>query len=163
MWIKNLQDRTIQCHIDDTIGDTLHTEIGLPQGSVLAPLLFSIFKIDMFSGIDSDHCKFADDGIFCHSGDHFKHIVERICKDIGISKDWCKKWRMQISLPKTEVTLFSQNNTDNQETCNQTYISIVDNQEPVVAVNNHVLQYNKSPKLLGVYLDENSISENKLK
>ena len=61
---------------------------------------------------------------------------------------------MQISLPKTEVTLFSQNNTDNQETCNQTYISIVDNQEPVVAVNNHVLQYNKSPKLLGVYLDE---------
>ena len=47
---------------------------------------------------------------------------------------------MQISLPKTEVTLFSQNNTDNLE--------------PVVTVDNHVLQYNKTPKLLGVHLDE---------
>ena len=47
---------------------------------------------------------------------------------------------MQISLPKTEVTLFSQSNTDNLE--------------PVVTVDNHVLQYNKTPKLLGVHLDE---------
>ena len=47
---------------------------------------------------------------------------------------------MQISLPKTEVTLFSQNNTDNLE--------------PVVTVDNHVLQYNKTLKLLGVHLDE---------
>ena len=71
---------------------------------------------------------------------HIQHLVEKICKDVGILKDWCRKWRMQISLPKTEVTLFSQNNTDNLE--------------PVVTVDNHVLQYNKTPKLLGVHLDE---------
>ena len=141
MWIKNfLHDRTVQCHIGDIIGAIFHTEMGLPQGSVLAPLLFSIFIIDMFSGIDGDHCKFADDGTFWHSGDHVQHLVEKICKDIGILKDWCRKWRMQISLPKTEVTLFSQSNTDNLE--------------PVVTVDNHVLQYNKTPKLLGVHLDE---------
>ena len=53
MWIRNfLQDRTVQCHIGDIIGDIFHTEMGLPQGSVLAPLLFSILIIDMFSGID---------------------------------------------------------------------------------------------------------------
>ena len=105
--------------------------MGLPQGSVLAPLLFSIFIIDMFSEIAGDHCKFADDGTFWHSGDHIQHLVEKICKDVGILKDWCRKWRMQISLPKTEVTLFSQNNNANLE--------------PLVTVDNHVLQYNKTP------------------
>ena len=94
----------------------------------------------MFSGIDGDHCKFADDGTFWHSGDHVQHLVEKICKDNCIFKDWCRKWRMQISLPKTEVTLFSKNNTDNLE--------------PVVTVDYHVLQYNETPKLLGVHLDE---------
>ena len=47
---------------------------------------------------------------------------------------------MQISLPKTEITLFSQNN--------------IENQKPVVTIDNHVLQYNKNPILLGVHLDE---------
>ena len=47
---------------------------------------------------------------------------------------------MQISLPKTEITLFVQNN--------------IENQEPVVTIDNHVLQYNKNPKVLGVHLDE---------
>ena len=87
-----------------------------------------------------DHCKFADDGTFWHSGEQVQKLVEKICKDIGILKDWCRKWRMQISLPKTEITLFSQNN--------------IENQEPVVTIDNHVLQYNKNPKFLGVHLDE---------
>ena len=56
---------------------------------------------------------------------------------------------MQISLPKTEITLFSQNN--------------IENQEPVVTIDNHVFQYNEKPKLLGVYFDENSIPRNILK
>ena len=104
-------------------------------------MLAKVSKIyKLFSGIDGDHCKFADDGTFWHSEDHIQHLVEKICKDVGILKDWCRKLRMQISLPKTEVTLFSQNNTDNLE--------------PVVTVYNHVLQYNKTPKLLGVHLDE---------
>ena len=45
---------------------------------------------------------------------------------------------MQISLPKSEVTLFSQSN--------------IDNLEPVVSVDNHVHQYNKTSKLLRVHL-----------
>ena len=58
----------------------------------------------------------------------------------GVLKDWCRIWRMQLSLPKTEITLFSKSNTENQE--------------PVVIYDNHVLQYNQNPKLFGVHLYE---------
>ena len=46
--------------------------------SVLAPLLFSIFIIAMFAGIDGDHCKFADDGTFWRSADQIQESVEKI-------------------------------------------------------------------------------------
>ena len=103
-------------------GGTIHdiTTFVILYFCVLAPLLFSIFILDMFAGIDGDHCKFTDDGTFWHSGEQVHKLVEKICKDIGILKDWCRKWRMQISLPKTEITLFSQN--------------IIENQEPVVTI-----------------------------
>ena len=38
-----LHNRTIQYHIGEVIGDIFHSEMGLPQGSVLALLLLSIF------------------------------------------------------------------------------------------------------------------------
>ena len=47
---------------------------------------------------------------------------------------------MQKSVPNTEITLFSQNN--------------IKNQESVVTIDNHVLQYIKTSKLLRVHLDE---------
>ena len=45
-----------------------------------------------------------------------------------------------MSLPKTKITLFSQDNTENLK--------------PVVTIDNSVLQYNQTTKLLGVHLDE---------
>ena len=45
-----------------------------------------------------------------------------------------------MSLPKTEITLFSQSNTEHLK--------------PVVTIDNSVLQYNQTTKLLGVHLYE---------
>ena len=61
----------------------------------------------MFEGIEGDHCKFADDGTLWHTGDQVQQLEDKVCKDISTLKAWCRKWRMNISLPKTEVTLFS--------------------------------------------------------
>ena len=78
-----LYNRTIQCHIGEVIGDIFHSEVRLPQGSVLAQLLFSIFIIDMFGGIDGNHCNFADYGTFWHSGEQVQKLVEKSAKTLA--------------------------------------------------------------------------------
>lgn len=140
-WIKGfLDNRTAKCYIGNTVGDMFSTDTGLPQGSVTAPLLFSIYIQDMFADITGDHVKFADDSTLWHSGDNIQQLEERVCNDVCVLKAWCRKWRMNISLPKTEITLFSRMQyTDYQ---------------PVVKIDNQVLHYNQFPKLLGVHLDE---------
>ncbi|VDI50931.1 Hypothetical predicted protein [Mytilus galloprovincialis] len=64
MWIENfLKDREARCNINKHQGQWFKTQIGLPQGSVISPLLFNIFIIDIFAKISSNKCKFADDGM----------------------------------------------------------------------------------------------------
>ena len=43
-------------------GPTFGTSVGLPQGSVISPILFSIYLQDIFQEITSKGVKYADDG-----------------------------------------------------------------------------------------------------
>ena len=58
-------------------------------------------------------------------------------------QEWCNKWRMKLSLGKTEVTLFL-----TKDTCEK------DEKECVCKANGEELKYNPNPKILGINLDE---------
>ena len=48
-WIFSfLQDRKAACKLQEYIGPLFETDIGLPQGSVIDPLLFILFIIDIY-------------------------------------------------------------------------------------------------------------------
>ena len=54
-WIFSfLQDRKAACKLQEYIGPLFETDIGLPQGSVIAPLLFILFIIDIYKDIGSE-------------------------------------------------------------------------------------------------------------
>lgn len=64
-----LQNRTQSVRLDRTISDTLHVSYGVPQGSVLGPILFFIFVKDLSRYIsDCLVIQYADDSQFVHTG-----------------------------------------------------------------------------------------------
>ena len=75
-WIFSfLQGRKAACKLQEYIGPLFDTDIGLPQGSVMAPLLFILFIINIYiyKDIGSERVKFADDGTIWRKG---KDIIQ---------------------------------------------------------------------------------------
>ena len=56
--------------------------------------------------------KFADDGTVWHTGKNIPELAEKVTTDVKKIQHNCNKWRLKISLGKTEVTLFQAEEKD---------------------------------------------------
>ena len=74
-------------------------QTGVPQGSILGPLLFCIFINDLPTTLKT---LLADDSSLDTSGKTLKEIEARLQKSITEVSDWCKKNRMCFHPEKTK-------------------------------------------------------------
>ena len=89
--------------------DTQHVTCGVPQGSILGPLLFLV----AFNGIGNTlrHCKiitYADDTVIYTSGKRKEDVEKALQEDFTSLADWLELNDLIINLKKgkTECTLF---------------------------------------------------------
>ena len=63
----------------------------VPQGLVLEPLFFDIFKNDLlFEVKESEICNFADDTTICTNGNSVESVILSLDEDLSKTLDWFK-------------------------------------------------------------------------
>ena len=111
-WVKAfLGDRTQRVVIRGTASEQFKVTSGVPQGSVLGPILFLIFINDLPLEIISPLSLFADDTkIFTRiisemSKTHPRanYGSEVLQKDLNSIMEWANKWKMEFNVDKCKV------------------------------------------------------------
>ena len=88
-----------------------HVKNGAPQGSVLAPLLFNIYKYHLPSMI-SKKFAYADDLALLHSSENWKAWKGLLSQDMSTLSAYLQTWRLKLSHTKTMTATFHLNNQD---------------------------------------------------
>ena len=97
-----------------TTGDSKQSRLrrlknGVPQGSVLAPLLFNIYTYDLPSMIFRKF-SYADDLALLHFSGNSKFLEETLSQDMSTLSAYFQTWRLKLSQTKTVTAASHLNN-----------------------------------------------------
>ena len=102
-WITQfLQDRTQRVVVDGESSERVHVASGVPQGTVLGPLLFLCYINDLPLHVDSHIRLFADDCLQYRTiRNHEDHLL--LQKDLDALPLWTKTWGMSFNANKCYI------------------------------------------------------------
>jgi len=133
-----LSNRKQRVKINDSFSDYVTTSLGVPQGSILGPLIFNIFINDLlFFPRKSDLCNFADDNSLYASAKLLCHLISILKQDIDDILFWFKINQMVANPAKFQVMFMGTKEPVENFLINDTLIPVTD-----------------SVKLLGIIIDK---------
>ena len=133
-WLSSwLKDRKQQVVVNGKLSDWVDVVSGVPQGSILGPVLFAIFMNDIDDGvIDTVDIlsKFADDttvGKTISSDEDWKLLqaaLDELC-------EWADKWGMRFNVEKCHILHLGKNNRKLSYTMNGNILEPTDNEKDI--------------------------------
>ena len=112
-WVeKFLKDRRQRVRIRDSESSWLPVHSGVPQGSVLGPILFILYINDIIQDLESGISLFADDAKV------YRRIattedVESLQRDMDRLSEWSRKWLLSFNVAKCKTMHIGHNNPRN--------------------------------------------------
>ena len=111
-----LSDRKQRVKISNSRSNWADLNKGVPQGSILGPLLFNIFINDMFLFIEKCTLyNYADDDTMSKSSPHLKEVMDCLRHDCNIVLKWFKENGMQANPGKFQFMILSRDDIGTQQ------------------------------------------------
>lgn len=139
-----LSNRKIIVYLDDFCSNEKLVSAGVPQGSLLGPLLFIIYISDMPKNQSTKLSIFADDTSILSTDKSPKQATQNIQNHLNELQDYFTTWKIKINANKTEQITFTKKR------------NIKDDQLPFqLQYNSEKIEIVRSAKYLGVFLSCN--------
>ena len=102
-WFGNfLQQRKQSVHLDGAISESQTPKSGIPQGTVLGPVLFLIFINDLPQSTQNQCSIFADDTTMHTVDSSLTSGCTSLSADLDTAATWADRWGMLFSAPKSK-------------------------------------------------------------
>ena len=142
-WLSDfLVGRVIEVKTEGFLSPKVYPKAGVPQGSILSPLLSLIYVNDMPtpSHHQTNKSQFADDAGKWTVSKNIDLASEYLQRDLDKLARWCAKWRVKLNPEKTKVVIFSKSRSAIRA-------------EPALPLYGDLLSYYPHIKFLGITFD----------
>ena len=142
-WFDNyLSNRSQVVSLNGNVSSKSTINIGVPQGTVLAPLLFMIFVNDISQSVGLSCCNlYADDTLIYCSGSDVAQVTEKLQNSITCVSSWYKSNCLCLNIEKSNVLLVTNKN------CHEGNVKLD------IQIDNQFLNQSETADYLGVRLD----------
>ena len=109
-WLSSyLSERNQTVQVGHQKSSPLYLKAGVPQGSVLGPLLAIMYLNGLNEKTSNDMLYFADDSSLhaSHTADNIHHVEAKLQRDLDIIYDYGTKWAITFNASKTTQQTFT--------------------------------------------------------
>ena len=149
-WFRSfLTNRTMRVKINNSYSDVFVLEFGIPQGSVLGPVLFNLYVRSIYKCVESSGFSikgFADDHQLYVSFTpdfQFQYLGQKINEVLIAVTQWTDSFFLKLNPNKTKIIVFGPNSVQDKIHIKGTFID----------VDQSCIRFSNTVKNLGVLFD----------
>lgn len=137
-----IRDREFMVFVNGGKSKKMKMPAGLAQGTVLNPLLFTIFLSDIPIPKDVELAMYADDIAVFTAHHNMDDIINDLNKSLSVIRDYFFQWKIKVNIDKLQAIIFPTRQRQQE-------LPTAD-----ILYDNSIVRLEKSVKYLGVTLDQ---------